>query len=60
MSNVSGIAVLRDIKLRVKPGEYYVEIKAPDFRNITPAEVRKQISFGGYAGCICRSRDALL
>jgi hypothetical protein len=45
-SNVSGVAILKEIKLRVKPGVYYVEIKAPDFRNITPAEVRKEIRLG--------------
>lgn len=38
-SNISGVAVLKDVKLRVTPGHHTVLITAPDAKNITPAHV---------------------
>lgn len=50
-SDRQGIAVLKDVKLRAKPGDYLVLISAPDARNIAPATV-SGCGWRGPDGCV--------
>jgi hypothetical protein len=47
-SDVRGVATLKDVKLRVKPGTHMVLISAPDAKGIPPAQVRAQLLLDLY------------
>lgn len=49
-SDVRGVAVLQDVKLRVKPGNYTIFISAPDARGVQPAQVRELLLSDLHAG----------